>query len=401
MITLGCENNHMKRFCFLFSCFLLGWPVASSQQSSFAGQWEFRGISVEEPGYTIWGTSPIIGDDGKVHLFVARWPCELKVDPGWRSHSEIAHYIGEGPEGPFAFSDVAFSGTGEYTWDRYSAHNPAIHKVGDRFVLLYVSNTNPRQPPHPANQCIGMAVSSSLCGPWKRVGTDGLILAPPDDEKYWNYRAGNGVNNPAFLQHPDGGFFLYFKSEVSGWIRQQEPDIVALQELCKYTADKLEEDAGAWGHSHSVLLKTTGYSVGITSRYPIKVKEKLMDRMHHGALHCVVRGIDVFVIHFSPHEITLRRKEAAIILDKLSRVRDRNHSYLVMGERGSFPGRILGALNNESDEELVSRLERIDFILASPNLSVKCTGTRVCNGPENYYLSDHYPVIAEFDLSEK
>ena len=59
-----------------------------------------------------------MGEDGTVHLFVARWPCELKVDPGWRSHSEIAHYVGETPEGPFKFSDVAITGTGKDTWDQ-------------------------------------------------------------------------------------------------------------------------------------------------------------------------------------------------------------------------------------------------------------------------------------------
>jgi hypothetical protein len=41
---------------------------------TLADQWEFVGVAVEEPGYTIWGSSPIIGEDGKVHLFVARWP---------------------------------------------------------------------------------------------------------------------------------------------------------------------------------------------------------------------------------------------------------------------------------------------------------------------------------------
>ena len=70
-------------------------------------------------------------------------------------------------------------------------------------------------------------------------------------------------------------------------------------------------------------------------------------------------------------------------------------------ERGSFPGRVLGLVNSESDENLVARLERIDYILASPEMSIKCTYARVCNGKENYYLSDHYPVMAEFELINK
>lgn len=181
-------------------------------QTTMADHWQYGGIAVEEPGYCIWGASPIIEPDGKIHLFVERWPGS-KVEPGWRGESEIAHYVGDQPEGPFLFSDVALVGTGKETWDKSAVHNPTIHKVGDQYVLLYIGNNNPKQPPHPSNQCIGMAVSASLNGPWKRVGTDGKILSPPDHPGYWNYKATNGVNNPAFLPHPDGGFFLYFKSQ--------------------------------------------------------------------------------------------------------------------------------------------------------------------------------------------
>jgi hypothetical protein len=186
--------------------------ITWSQNRSFADHWKFIGVAVSEPGYTIWGTSPIYGDNGKVHLFVARWPAELKVDPGWRSHSEIAHYTGESPEGPFTFSDVAIKGSGIDTWDRYGAHNPAVHRVGDTYVIVYIANDNPVKPHHGSNQRIGMVTSKSLNGPWEKVCKDGMILAPPTNPEYWNYQSVNGVNNPALLQHPDGGFFLYFKS---------------------------------------------------------------------------------------------------------------------------------------------------------------------------------------------
>jgi hypothetical protein len=195
--------------------FVILFSISNAQQTKneFAQNWEYVGIAVEEPGYTIWGCSPIIDEYGKVHLFVARWPSELKVDPGWRSHSEIAHYIADNPEGPFIFSDVALTKSGKETWDKYGPHNPAIHKIGSMYYLFYIANNNPKPPVHPANQCIGLAVSESLNGPWEKVGNDGMILAPPTNAKYWNYKPSNGVNNPAFLQHPEGGYFLYFKSQ--------------------------------------------------------------------------------------------------------------------------------------------------------------------------------------------
>jgi hypothetical protein len=70
-----------------------------------------------------------------------------------------------------------------------------------------------------------------------------------------------------------------------------------------------------------------------------------------------------------------------------------------MSERGSFPARSLGAINNETDRELISRLERIVYILLSPELGNKCINVKVYNGDANWYLSDHNPVMAEFDLS--
>ena len=192
---------------FIFFIILSGYAEAQT----FADQWEFVGVAVEEPGYVIWGTSPIIGPGGKTHLFVARWT-GTTVEPGWRTHGEIAHYIGDSPEGPFHFSDVALGPSNTDSWDHVSVHNPTIHQVGDQYVLLYIGNDNGHQPPHPANQNIGMAISKSLYGPWKKVGKDGKILSPPDDPKYWNYRSKSGVTNPAFLENPGGGFFLYFKS---------------------------------------------------------------------------------------------------------------------------------------------------------------------------------------------
>jgi len=257
------------------------------------------------------------------------------------------------------------------------------------------------------------------------------------------------------------------RGRMNSWIDDQNPSIVALQELCKYTSEKLEEDAKTWGHEHSVLLKTSGYSVGLTSKYPIEVKEKIMVGMHHGALHCKTNGIDVFVIHFSPGSYLKRREEVAIILEKLDEVRMSNGKYIVlgdfnaqspidadlydidgplltrlresnkdkplkgnlfngnldyavmssllafplidvcqpftksMGDRGSAPGQILGKVYNETKEELISRAQRIDYIMASPELAINCINAKVCNGEENYFLSDHYPVIAEFKLNSK
>jgi predicted phosphodiesterase len=182
--------------------------VNSEQSSWFSRALNYKGIVVQDDEWNIWGCSPIMDDAGKVHLFTARWP-EKTGHQGWRTDSEIAHYIADSPEGPFRFSEVVLQGTDEDTWDKYAPHNPTIHKVGNRYALFYIANSGAKK--HPANQQIGLLLSELLYGPWKKAGKDGLILSPPDDRSYYNYKAGNGVVNPALLQK-DGKFYLYFKS---------------------------------------------------------------------------------------------------------------------------------------------------------------------------------------------
>jgi hypothetical protein len=170
---------------------------------------EWKGIAIQDDNYTIWGCAPVQDKEGETHLFAARWP-EKNVDPAWRQSSEIAHYVGDSPEGPFVFSDVAIKGTGKDTWDKYAPHNPEIKRIGDKYVLIYIGNTDYNQPPHPGNQSIGMAISKSPYGPWKKVGKDGQILNVKDHTK-WNYKSRNGIVNPAFLAFK-GKYYLYFKS---------------------------------------------------------------------------------------------------------------------------------------------------------------------------------------------
>lgn len=183
--------------------------------SFIAQNLEYKGVAVQDDNYTFWGCAPIMDEDGKTHLFVARWP-EKNVNPAWRRSSEIAHYVADSPEGPFLFSDVAIKGTGKDTWDKYAPHNPEIKKLGKYFVLLYIANNNYHQPPHPGNQRIGMAIAKSPYGPWKKVGKDGMVLHADNPQK-WNYKSNMGVANPAFLE-VNGNYFLYFKTKTTDGI---------------------------------------------------------------------------------------------------------------------------------------------------------------------------------------
>lgn len=178
---------------------------------NFASLLTWTGTKIEDENYSIWGGSPILGDDGKVHVFVARWP-ELNVDPAWRKSSEVAHYVADTSEGEYVFSDVAVKGSGiEGAWDRYAPHNPEIKKIGDYYAIVYIANDDYHQPPHPANQRIGLVYSKSLYGPWKKAGKDGMIIEVSENPSHWTYGSGLGVDNPC-MNEIDGKIVIYFKN---------------------------------------------------------------------------------------------------------------------------------------------------------------------------------------------
>ena len=60
----------------------IGNTVAGQEGSNrdWADRLEYVGVAVEEPGYHVWGSSPVIGPAGKTHLFV----CLLYTSPSPR-----------------------------------------------------------------------------------------------------------------------------------------------------------------------------------------------------------------------------------------------------------------------------------------------------------------------------
>ena len=251
------------------------------------------------------------------------------------------------------------------------------------------------------------------------------------------------------------------KNGVIDWLIDQKPDVLALQELCGYDQETLLEDAKEWGHNHAVILKDNCHSVGLTSVGPIVIKEKVLDGLWHGMLHCETFGVDFFVVHLSPKDRDFRVKESNIIISKIASIE--NKSFAVLGDfnshspfdgdidmespefierirmsdsnnkannnlldsefdysvmssfmsyplidvtqrfvssqdRFTFPAEVL-LKNYTSKESLEKNRRRIDFIMASRELAKKCVNSSVHNDKETGLLSDHYPVVAEFKLN--
>ncbi|QBG47023.1 glycosyl hydrolase family 43 [Verrucomicrobia bacterium S94] len=170
------------------------------------------GRILDDPDYNVWGCSPIYGPDGKVHVFYSRWKNEA-AHQGWISCSEIAHAVADHPAGPYKTVDVAVTGRGGDWWDAMTCHNPTVHEVDGKYVLFYMGNSDGTA----ATKRVGMATSDSLDGPWKR--SDQPIIEPDPDPGAWNSMI---TSNPAFLRHPNGQYWLYYKS----WcVADREKDI--------------------------------------------------------------------------------------------------------------------------------------------------------------------------------
>jgi len=181
---------------------------AAPPQESFADAWEIVTQVVDTPGWHLWGASPVVDDAGRVNLLIARWPAQVGWEPGWRKHSEIALYRSEQPEGPFSYQATVVQGDGT-GWDAVGMHNPCVARVGKQIILFHIANSwagGIQQ--HGPNQRIGLRLADSLEGPWRKGPNDGLALAPGA----WCTESACGVNNPAFVQAPDGRYLLYFKA---------------------------------------------------------------------------------------------------------------------------------------------------------------------------------------------
>ncbi len=119
-------------------------------------------------------------------------------------------------------------------------------------------------------------------------------------------------------------------------MKAQMPDVVCLQELNGYSAEKLAADAAFWGHDHSELLKTDGFPTGITSRYPIHHVERLRDGFHHGLLRCQIEGVWFYVIHFHPSNFARRIEEAALLNQDVVKLPEQNPRIVLAGDFNGF-----------------------------------------------------------------
>jgi hypothetical protein len=88
--------------------------------------------------------------------------------------------------GPYKFEEVVLQKRDGF-WDSERAHNPKIVRVGDKFVLYYISTANET----------GYAVGDNVTGPWRR--SDKVVM---------------NFSNPAPLVREDGSIYCFGRKSV-------------------------------------------------------------------------------------------------------------------------------------------------------------------------------------------
>ena len=244
------------------------------------------------------------------------------------------------------------------------------------------------------------------------------------------------------------------KKKLLEYVESLKPDVVSLQELNSYTEEKLAQDARAWGHPYSALLKTEGFPTGITSRFPIEDVSRTLEGYHHGLLSCKTGGLRVYVVHLHPGHWQIRHREVDLLTRELAKrnpaekillagdfntfsPRDReqyektpdivpffrrldqrwksnrnlredklDYTHLEKIEKAGFidlvatkRSRFSGTFptkNRPGEDNGPSR--RLDYFYANRSLASSCISAVCLVNEDTSYLSDHYPVLAVFSL---
>ncbi|MEM6344402.1 MAG: glycoside hydrolase family protein [Bacteroidota bacterium] len=233
----------------------------------------------DQAGWNVWGCSPIYGEDGRVHVFFSRWPGD---HGNWLSKSEIAHAVADKPEGPYKVLGTVLKGRGEGYWDADTIHNPTVHKVGDRYVMVYIGNSMAggqmwRDRAQYANtQKIGIAVADSLDGPWTRVSDEPIINTSANPRNWDSYC----VVNPSLLLHPNGQFWLYYRA----WDRDNDD----MRKTGLAISDKLE----------GPYIKYENNPIIDNQKYKKKAQCEDPYFFHYeGKFHCVIKDMGLRNYH--------------------------------------------------------------------------------------------------------
>jgi exodeoxyribonuclease-3 len=230
------------------------------------------------------------------------------------------------------------------------------------------------------------------------------------------------------------------------WLKDYDPDILALQEANGFTQASLEALAARYNHPYVVTNIKAGdnYPVALTSKYPISVHRKITKDVSHGAIFAEIKGVNLVVLHLWPQAYwhvdgdelgdAYRMQEITIYLDSTIRKYPAEKKWLMMGDFNSkSPIDSVSLANSATTDFRVHRTvmaagysdclryyrnefqrstptvysgwtgmqngyygSRIDFIYGTPAILRNVTKAKMLYDSFTDNYSDHYPVMVEF-----
>ena len=146
----------------------------------------------------------------------------------------------------------------------------------------------------------------------------------------------------------------------SKWIKSQQPDFLALQEMKGFNQARFNKQAKGWGHDHSYLYKgKKGQPLAFSSRFAIDDIEPLEAPTGRIFLSLESAGIHFVVVHLTSQKLSARKIETSFISKHI-------HKLLLEGKKLV----VLGDFNAMSPKDS-KRLASMDILLAEMHDIVK------------------------------
>lgn len=236
------------------------------------------------------------------------------------------------------------------------------------------------------------------------------------------------------------------KTAFINWINKLDPDIICYQELSSYTPEKLQQLANQFDHPYSAMYKIDYFPVAISSKYPITNIQKIAVQggLGHGCLLVKCLGINIFVLHLNAFSLQKRIDEIKALSTK-AKFFPANSYTLFAGDFNSFSkfnadnyGMDWSSVMNEmkpgveQDFTVTNTLlhlgykdsytlfhntfkrsaptainydhpdkwngVRYDYVFLSSSLSQYCTFADLWYDETTDKLSDHYPMVVDFEF---
>jgi exodeoxyribonuclease-3 len=235
-----------------------------------------------------------------------------------------------------------------------------------------------------------------------------------------------------------------FKKKFTEWMLKDQPDIIAYQELTRFTAESFKAFAEGYGHPYTAFMETGSCCpIAISSKHPISDVTRNKDDYHHGLLTAKVKDYTLVVLHLNPFEWAKRFEEINKVIET-TKAAVKNEKVIMMGDfnalsavdRGIYdqPDRLARAIKGKSkninngmfDFSVIGQVEkagfidsywhlnqkfsytcptkyyatsgldnhiRIDYIWVNEALKPQLKTCEVLYTPLTHYLSDHYPLL--------